>query len=70
MRHDLPKEKVTLTVYKGDKERMATLYPRLGVSWITRRLWRQHLREVGVLPALSAEDLVFEEEASPSGDKP
>ncbi len=69
MRHDLPKEKVTLTVYKGDKERMAVLYPRLGVSWITRRLWRQHLREVGVLPALSAEDLVFEDEGNLPGEK-
>lgn len=43
---DIPLAKQTLTLFKGDVERLRDLFPRQGASFMIRNLVRQFLRKV------------------------
>lgn len=40
-----PLKKYSVNLREGDIERLQELYPRIGASWVIRKLIRQHLRE-------------------------
>lgn len=43
---EIPLEKITLKLFKGDAEEMRKLYPTVGASGIIRELVRSHIRRV------------------------
>ena len=45
-RSDIPVEKVTLNLFRGDAEKVRDLVPRLGLSFIARNLIRAWLNKV------------------------
>jgi len=45
-RSDIPVEKVTLNLFKGDAEKVRELMPRLGLSFLARNLIRAWLNKV------------------------